>query len=261
MNVKTIPLDQLVVDPGLSMRVMANEGTIKELASSIKQVGIIQPLVVREKDDGKFIVVAGWRRLMAARMAGLVVVPCRVCEKGEDVDACQIHENLFREDVNDVDQGYCFIRLRDKRSLKLPEVAALVGKSLGYVMQRVQIIEADEKIKDALWDESISFSTARVLASIKDDALRGRLLALAIQQGAGPVTVLAWKKELEKLPAVEVEKFVSGEVEGEGKVPDILLEECYICRGKVRQDALVVAHICERCCKAIADSNVGVKNE
>lgn len=254
MIYKEIALDQLSEGKGL-LRTGVMKERLEELVQSIRRIGVIEPLIVQEIEGEKHEVIAGWRRYTAAGMAGLVSVPCLVVGEKADVEAIRSHENFFREDVNDVDQGRYFVYLRDGRGMVLAEIAKMVGKSLSYVFQRVGLVGGDEAVLAALEAFQITFSVARTLLGVKGVQLRRRLLKMAVDEGASPSVVVGWRKSLEKVPEVVVgpRREITGIPKlGQG---DILREGCFLCEGLVEMDTLVPVHICPTCFDAVNLAN------
>lgn len=243
---KEIPLDQLV-EPLNSLRTQVTKEGLEELAVSIRHLGVIEPLIVREIDRGKYEIVAGWRRYTAAKMAKLITAPCMVISSGDPKELIKFHENLYRENMSDPDQGKYFVWLRDDKGLKLPQVATAVGKSLSYVIQRVQLLQGDERVLAAVEGKQITFSVARELAAIKDEGLRERLLGMAVDQGASPRTVHIWKKSLEKILPPSPGPVAPEEIDTVIHNIQYPQEKCYICKELHRTDTLVPIRICERC--------------
>lgn len=143
---------------------------LSELASSIAQRGIIQPIVVRAVEGG-YEVVAGERRLRAAEMAGRRVLPAMVVE-ATDEEAMQIGliENIQRDDLNPLDRATALSRLIEQFSLSQQEVATRIGKDRASVANYVRILSLPEEVKELIRDDKLSFGHARALLSLEKPA-------------------------------------------------------------------------------------------
>ena len=132
MSLKTITLDKIVIKD--NVRTDLTKGSIKNLVESVKQKGILQPILVTEK-DGKFEIVAGHRRFTAAKECGLKEIPALVSNV-EDADRLeyQITENFNREDLNPVDEAASYKELLEKYTIK--DIVVITGKS-EYRIRRV----------------------------------------------------------------------------------------------------------------------------
>ncbi len=149
-----------------------NESKLEELADSIRQYGVLQPLVVTrheiEKEDGglatEYELIAGERRLRSSRMAGLPQVPV-IIRTSDETDKVKLElaiiENLQREDLNPVDRARAFKQLVDKFGLKHAEVGKKVGKSREYVSNTLRLLTMPDEVQQALLDGKISEGHAR----------------------------------------------------------------------------------------------------
>ena len=145
-----------------------DEDALVELADSIKQFGVIQPLIVQKKDD-YYEIIAGERRWRAAKLAGLKEVPVIVKEftEQEAVEIALI-ENIQRENLNPIEEALAYKRLLTEFNLKQDEVAERVSKSRTAVTNSMRLLKLDEKIQQMVVDEMISTGHARALLAIED---------------------------------------------------------------------------------------------
>ena len=144
------------------------EDALLELADSIKQFGLIQPLIVQKKDD-YYEIIAGERRWRAAKLAGLKEVPVIVKEysKQEAMEIALI-ENIQREDLNPIEEALAFKHLLTEFSLKQDEIAQRVSKSRTAVTNSMRLLKLNEKVQQMIVDEMISTGHARALLAIED---------------------------------------------------------------------------------------------
>lgn len=146
-----------------------NEDALIELADSIKQYGVIQPLIVKER-DGYYEIVAGERRWRAAKMAGLKEIPVIVKDYSEqEIAEIALIENLQREDLNPIEEAMAYKRLLTEFNLKQDEVAERVSKSRTAVTNSMRLLKLSEKVQQMLIDEMISSGHARALLTIEDE--------------------------------------------------------------------------------------------
>lgn len=145
-----------------------NEDALLELADSIKQFGIIQPLVVQKQDD-YYEIIAGERRWRAAKLAGLKEVPVIIKNytEQERVEIALI-ENIQREDLNPIEEAMAFKRLLTEFELKQDELAERVSKSRTAVTNSMRLLKLDERVQQMVVDEKISTGHARALLAVED---------------------------------------------------------------------------------------------
>lgn len=161
------------IEPNRSQpRKKFDEDALMELAESIRQYGVIQPLIVQKKDN-YYEIIAGERRWRAAKMAGLKEVPVIIREfsKQETVEISLI-ENIQRENLNPIEEAAAFKRLLTEFNLKQDEVAERVSKSRAAVTNSMRLLKLDARVQQMVIDEMISTGHARALLGITDPELQ-----------------------------------------------------------------------------------------
>ena len=145
-----------------------DEDALQELSESIKQYGILQPLLVSDKKD-YYEIVAGERRWRAAKMAGLKEVPVVVKEfSTQEIVEISLIENIQREDLNPVEEALAYKRLIDEFHLKQDEIAERVSKSRTAVTNSMRLLKLDSRVQQMMVDEMISAGHARAILAISD---------------------------------------------------------------------------------------------
>jgi len=176
------PITAIAVNPYQPRRVFAPEA-LEELAESIRQYGILQPLTVRTRDGG-FELVAGERRLQAARKAGLTLVPITVREcSDEEMLALALVENLQREDLNAMEAARSYRRLIDEFGLAQTEVAEKVGKNRATVANTLRLLSLPAPVQQAVEENTISEGHARALLAVDDANRQQELFRATVEQG------------------------------------------------------------------------------
>ncbi len=171
-----------------------DETALSELADSIAQHGLIQPIVVKPNLDGRYSIIAGERRWRASRMAGLTEVPVVIKEADEQtLMEIALIENLQREDLNAVEEALGYRSLIDTYGLTQEEVAKKMGKSRSAVTNALRLLALNDNELEALRRGSISAGHARAMLSCEDEATRAKML-IAAADGASV-------RELEKTAA------------------------------------------------------------
>ncbi len=173
-NVIQIPLTQLRPNPYQPRKVF-NEDAINELSLSIKEHGVIQPIIVRKVLKG-FEIIAGERRYRASLLAGLFTIPA-VERNFSDQQAMEIAliENLQREDLNAIEIAYAYQSLIDQFSLTQEQLSVKVGKSRPHVANFLRILQLPEYIKQHVSRGTLSMGHARSIAGVKDDGIKKKL--------------------------------------------------------------------------------------
>ncbi len=160
-----------------------DEDKLEELAESIDQHGLIQPIVLRAAKHG-YEIVAGERRWRAARMVGLKELPCIVKELTDEENMLlAIIENMQREDLNPIEEAEGLKQMIDTYGLTQEQVSRAVGKSRPYITNSLRLLKLPEKLRYMTSEGSLSMGHARALAAIKDEKLQIRLAERAVEEG------------------------------------------------------------------------------
>jgi len=143
---------------------------LSELADSIKKHGVLQPLIVIEKNDGGYELVAGERRWRASKQAGLPTVPVMV-KKLADQEKLEVSliENIQRQDLNPIEEAFAYKRLTEEFNLTQEEVGQKVGRSRPAVANMIRLLDLPEEAQNALIEGKINTGQARALLSLGDD--------------------------------------------------------------------------------------------
>ena len=162
-----------LIEPGSNQpRKNFNEDSLQELADSIKQYGIIEPLIV-QKNGSMYNIIAGERRWRAARIAGLKEIPVIVKEySDEEVFEIALIENIQREDLNPIEEAIAYRKLIDEFHLKQDDIANRVGKSRVAVTNSMRLLKLDERIQQMLIEDMISAGHARALLGITENEMQ-----------------------------------------------------------------------------------------
>ena len=161
------------VEPNLNQpRRHFDEDALLELSESIKQYGVLQPLLVSDKKD-YFEIIAGERRWRAAKMAGLKEVPVVVKEfTDQEIVEISLIENIQREDLNPIEEAMAYKRLMEEFHLKQDEIADRVAKSRTAVTNSMRLLKLSLKVQEMVIADMISAGHARALLGISDEALQ-----------------------------------------------------------------------------------------
>ena len=165
-----VMMDITKVEPNRDQpRKKFDEDALLELSESIKQYGVLQPLLVQERDD-YYEVIAGERRWRAAKMAGIKKIPVIVKKLTEqEIMEISLIENIQREDLNPIEEALAYKRLLTEFNLKQDEVAERVSKSRTAVTNAMRLLKLNEKVQQMVIDEMLTTGHARALLGIEDE--------------------------------------------------------------------------------------------
>lgn len=194
LSSSVLQLDIDLIDPSpFQPRTRFVQGSLEELAQSIRQTGIVQPIVVRRNGPQRYQLLAGERRWRAAQLAGLHRVPA-VLQDVTDEKAIEITlvENLQREDLNPIEQAHAFDRLIQEFHLTQEEAAVRTGKERATITNALRLLRLDKPIREMVEDGRLTGSHARALLAIENEPLR---LETARKAARGSLTV----RQIERL--------------------------------------------------------------
>jgi ParB family chromosome partitioning protein len=174
-SVVQLAIDRLVPNPG-QPRKNFDETELGELAASIKEHGVIMPIIAADTGDGNYTIIAGERRTRAARLAGLAEVPV-IIRNYTDQKRMEISliENIQRSDLNPIEEATAYKNLMDFSSLSHEELAARVGKNRSTVTNALRLLKLSAEVQKSVETGELSAGHARALLSVTDDKLREKL--------------------------------------------------------------------------------------
>lgn len=236
-----------IVDPQAPVRASIDEGGIQELADSIREVGLIQPIVVRASGN-QYEVIAGHRRLLALRSLSWETVTCLVVvdNDAERVMAQRLHENLIRRDMTPVEEGVVYAEMFEQCG-DLEKVAKMARRSLDVVERRIALLAGDAAVRDALHAGVIKAGVAEELNKIQDETTRRYLLRFAVEEGATVGKVRAWRLQYLSQP---IETGKEPERPAETAPPDgagTVANTCWLCGSQEDQHDLRVRMVHQSC--------------
>ena len=179
-EIRDIPLESIIPNR-FQPRELFNEEDLKELAASIKEHGVIQPIIVRQVGD-KYEIIAGERRYKASQLAGKSTIPCMVREL-DDVKSSKIAllENLQRKDLTAIEEAKTYQTILKIGGMTQEDLATSLGKSQSAIANKLRLLSLDLDVQNALLTEQISERHARSLLNVQDPKKQKELLAKIIQ--------------------------------------------------------------------------------
>ena len=181
-KITEIPVQE-IIEPTDPMRSDMDQEKINDLAESIKKQGLINPITVRPVGK-KYEIVAGHRRFKACLIAGIFVIPCVIREMTDaEVFSMRAHENLFRDDIDPVDEALYIGKLIGEDESKIPDVASSLNRSVQWVRDRLDILTYPDYFLPALKLGKIKLGVAKSLAQITDEIYCKMFFSNALRDG------------------------------------------------------------------------------
>src|SRR5919197_3963693 len=184
-NEEMFEIDIDLIEPNsFQPRMNFNEEGLEELAQSIRSNGIIQPLLIRRIDGGRYQIVAGERRWRAAQRAGLSKVPCIIKEIPEEkMLELALVENIQRQELNAIEEAHAYKRLIEALGLTQEMVAQRVGRDRTFITNYLRLLRLPEEIQQLVESEKLSMGHARALLGIDDPDVQKSLANKIIEKG------------------------------------------------------------------------------
>ena len=197
-EVHHIDVERISSNPDQPRQVF-DEDALQDLAASIREHGILQPVLVRPRADGHYQLIAGERRWRAARIAGMRQIPA-IVDQIDDEAALEIAiiENLQREDISPLEEADMFDRMTSQHGYSLRKLAQKLGKDKGYIENRLRLADAPPEVRELVARRSDTLSAAYELMKVRDPRRRRRL---AEQVATGELSLARLRQRIEPSPA------------------------------------------------------------
>ncbi len=192
---RMIPLSGLRANPHQPRKTMPDDG-LQELAKSIAENGVLQPILVRPSGAG-FEIVAGERRARAARIAGLELIPALICtlEESESMKIALL-ENIQRENLNAIEEAEAYQAIMEHYGATHQELADMLGKNRSTVTNMLRLLQLEISIRDLVVEGALSMGHARALLAIEDSKARLKLARVVAREG---ISVRTLEKKIQQL--------------------------------------------------------------
>ena len=214
-GVRNIDVERIAPNPE-QPRLVFDETSLEELAASIREHGVLQPILVRPLEDGEFQLIAGERRWRASKAAGLATIPALVEEIDDDTALeISIIENLQREDLSPLDEASMYDRMVRDHGYSVRRLAQKIGKDKGYLENRLRLADAPEEVRELVSLRKDTLSHAYELMKVDDPKKRRKL---AGQVARGELTLIKLRDKIEGRPTRSAPDQI--DADGELRAPD-----------------------------------------
>lgn len=182
-TINEIAIDQIDANPNQPRRDF-DQTALEELAHSISELGIVQPITLRQKEDGRYQIIAGERRWRASQLAGQTTIPAYIRTiKDENVMEMALVENIQREDLNAIEIALAYEHLLEKSGMTQERVSERVGKSRAAIANYLRLLKLPAQVQMALQKKEIDMGHARALLSIASPSLQLKLFKEVTKNG------------------------------------------------------------------------------
>ncbi len=205
-SINDVKISEIEANPDQPRRVF-DEEALNELADSIKQIGVVQPITLRKLADGKYQIVAGERRYRASQIAGLESIPAYIREVNESQQMeMALIENIQREDLNAIEEALAYQNLMDKCDYTQDQLSERVGKKRATVANYLRLLRLPAEIQMAVKDKKIDMGHARALMAIEDPVAQLSVYNQIISEGLSVRKVEELAKNIKEGKSASPEK-------------------------------------------------------
>jgi len=249
-TVKNVSLD-LIDEPKGVLRMDIDPGGVEELAQSISEIGLLQPILVAITGD-RFELVFGHRRFLASKSLGVSSIRSIVREMSQsEIGIARATENISRSDLTPLEEAATYKNLIKEYGLSLEQVAQKMGKSVGTIKRRMDILKMPPQLQKAVHKKQISISVAEQLWTIADATDLDYYLTFALDGGCTKEVARSWAQEWrDKKRRQESPGIGGGEVRAPSE-PRPVYVSCDLCTGPMEIGTETVLRVCPDCYKII----------
>jgi len=247
-----IPVD-LIDRPGVALRQSVDEEQLEELRRSIRRMGILVPLLVKQV-KGRYELIAGSRRLLCAAADGLATVPAIIVRDRREYELwAQLAENLLREAINPLDEAYYIAAVLEEMSCDQAQAAAVLGVSESWVSQRLGILRWPGDVKEAVRQGWLTFAAGRELQAIDSAKVRAACLKNARLYGCTARHAAIWRRDWQRSQGQRVLDDAQADV---AEQPDSGSGElaCLVCEEVRHSHEGLIGFVCTPCRQALEES-------
>lgn len=244
----------LIDDPHTPMRSAMDEEKLAELVRSIKRHGLMQPITLR-KVGKRYEVIAGHRRLTALKRMGWAIAYAVIVEASDArADELRMAENLYREDINPVDEARYIHKMVEEHKVEPAQLAEMTGKSEAYLMARYELLEYPEYLIAAIEKEQIGLTAAQWLVKIDNENVRSEYVRFGILGGITATRARAWYESWKagQVPMKDGVVVIPDRTDAGEPIP--IFDTCAICRTRDDISKMNMHYAHDDCVRQIASA-------
>ena len=242
--------------PAKAHRLEMDEPRMWELADSIRDVGLLNPIIVRQHGASGYEIIAGHRRYIAHQMLNLTEIDC-ILRTATDAqtEIERFTENLQRDDLSPMEEAIAVTRLAEETQADATSIAHQLRRSESWVRQRFDLMALPQELKDNVHTKHLPVSTALVLARVSDDAHRAYLLDYALKSGASASVIRTWVGEWELAAQAGNADTAPKPVIGAPMKEIIIQIPCYTCHEPTDHREMAIVRLCRACAGMVAEQS------
>lgn len=252
MSARTLRLDQIAV-PADVHRIDINDHELRDLAASIEQLGLLNPINVSDNGNDSYTLVAGHRRYLACQMLHRTHIDCTILTGSKrDTEAARFAENMHRAQLTPMEEAYAIQHQHTHNVIPVATIARMLHRSEDWVEQRLALVKMPPELCDLVHRGSLPIGSALALANVTDDAHRRYLTTYATTAGAAVTVIREWVKQWQLTITLDPSADAPRPEMPEPGAPVVVTMPCYCCGDPHPYQFLRVARMCAPCAEVIA---------
>lgn len=239
-----------ILEPAHQLRMTFNEEALHELAASMQQHGLINPITLYEDEEGRLIIIAGHRRFLAAVLLKWEEIPARVKKDTNKTGIKTIAavENLHREDLDLIEEADLIGDLYYEEKLSIGAIADMLNRGKQWVQSRLEIRMYPMDVLEALQRKIVKLGVARLIAAIQEDVFRKWILDMAVNSGATEAMIAQWIKDHNAgMTTEEAQKIIEEKAEGTAKYYEKTKFKCGLCFNEDTLENVMIVRVDKTC--------------
>jgi len=249
-TIKNVSL-ALIDEPRTILRMSIDRDDLTELAQSISEIGLMQPILLAVQDD-RYEIVFGHRRFLATQMLGLLKINAIVrTMTHQEIGVARATENIARADLTPIEEAATYKNLIDEYGFTIEQVGKKMGHTPGTIKRRMDLLKMPPQLQKAVHAKQISMAVAEALWSIRDNTDLDYYLSFALEGGCTKEVALSWAKDWRDKKRRSQTPGVEGSQDFAPMEPRPVYVTCDFCKGPMKLGNEVVFRICPDCYKLV----------
>lgn len=239
-----------ILEPPHQLRMSFDEEKLQELADSMQQHGLINPLTLHEDEEGRLIIIAGHRRFLAAKILKWEEIPARVLKHADktSVKVISAIENLQRADLDYIEEADLVSDLHYVDNFSIGAISDMLNRGKAWVQARLEIVMFQPEVLEALKNKAIKLGVARLIAGIQDEGFRKWVLDMTINSGATEAMVSTWINDnFMTLTEAERHEIIEAASETTTQYYEKTKFGCSLCYGEDALAHVMIVRVCKEC--------------
>ena len=241
---------KFILEPPHQLRMSFDEEKLQELAASMQQQGLINPITLHEDKEGRLIIIAGHRRFLAAKILKWEIISARVKQEMSGIEIVTVSaiENLQRENLDVIEESDLICKMHYDEKLSIGEICDIINRKRPWVQARLEVMMFQPEVLEALQQKTIKLGVSRLIAGIQDEGFRKWVLDMTINSGATEQMVSTWIKDnFQSLSEADRLEIIEAASETACQYYEKTKFSCDLCYEPDTLSNVMICRVCKEC--------------